>query len=202
MTETRRKGREILLVAAGLATASALSYLLVFAPKFRELQQLQTEVIAAEAEMRKALEVWGEMSHTSRADIDRLEGIVLAWRDKVPESPETGTLLEEIGRQAVRHRLRALRLTVPEAASRETGSTVTGPGGTSAAEAEEAVREASPGEIRYRLVFASSYRDMAEFLDEIPRMKRLVTVRTLAIREKEREMETTLELSAFHRSPR
>lgn len=198
MTETGKKGREILLVAIVLAAASALSYFLVFAPKFRELQRLQSDVIAAEADMRKALEAWGEMSHTSRSDIDRLEEIVSTWRDKVPESPEAGTLLEEIGRQAVRHNLRALRLSVPEKSAAEEGSTVTGPGG--AADAGGTAGETAPGEIRFRVAFFSSYRDMADFLDEIPRMKRLVSVRNLAIREKDREMETILELSAFHRS--
>lgn len=200
MAETKRKGKEILLVVASLAAAAALSYFLVFVPKFRELQRLQADVIVAEADMRKALEVWGEMSHTSRADIDRLEGIVLAWRDKVPESPETGRLLEEIGRQAVRHNLRALRLSVPEESGAGVRATVTGPGG--AGNAEETAENDTPGEIRFRVAFLSSYREMAEFLDEIPRMKRLVSIRNLAIREKDREMETTLELSAFHRSRR
>lgn len=198
MAETKRRAKEILLVVASLAAASVLSYFLVFAPKFRGVQRLQTEVIAAETDMRKALEVWGEMAHTSRSDIDRLERIVVAWRDKVPESPETGMLLEEIGRQAVRHNLRALRLSVPEKSSAGQGSTVTGPGGTDGAEGSPG--DHAPGEIRFRVAFLSSYRDMAEFLDEIPRMKRLVSVRNLAIREKDREMETTLELSAFHRS--
>lgn len=198
MAETKRKGKEIFLVAVCLAAASALSYFLVFAPKFRELRQLQTEVLAAEAEMRKSLEVWGEMSHTSRSDIDRLEGIVLTWRDKVPEAPEAGNLLEEIGRQAVRHNLRALRLSVPEKSAVEDRGTVTGPGG--ADNADGRAEKTAPGEIRFRVAFFSSYRDMADFLDEIPRMKRLVSIRNLAIRETGREMETTLELSAFHRS--
>jgi Tfp pilus assembly protein PilO len=198
VAEMQRKGKEILLVVASLAAASALSYFLVFAPKFREVQRLQTEVIASEADMRKALEVWGEMSHTSRSDIDRLERIVLSWRDKVPESPEAGTLLEEIGRQAVRHHLHALRLSVPEHSAAEQGETVTGPGG--AADTEGTSKEQTPGEIRFRVVFFSSYRDMADFLDEIPRMKRLVSIRNLAIRGKDREMETTVELSAYHRS--
>lgn len=198
MAETKRKGKEILLVVASLAAASALSYFLVFAPKFREVRRLQSEVIASEADMRKALEAWGEMSHTSRSDIDRLERIVLTWRDKVPESPEAGTLLEEIGRQAVGHNLQALRLSVPENSAAERGATVTGPGGT--ADAEGTSKKNTPGEIRFRVVFLSSYRDMAEFLDEIPRMKRLVSIRNLAIRGKGREMETTVELSAFHRS--
>lgn len=200
MAETTRKGKEILLVVASLAVAAALSYFLVFVPKFRELQRLQTDVIVAEADMRKALEVWGEMSHTSRSDIDRLEGIVLTWRDKVPESPEAGILLEEIGRQAVRHNLRALRLSVPEKSATGEGATVTGSGG--AGNAEGTAENNTPGEIRFRVAFLSSYREMAEFLDEIPRMKRLVSIRNLAIREKDREMETTLELSAFHRGRR
>lgn len=198
MAETKRKGKEILLVVTSLAVASALSYFLLFAPKFRGLQRLQAEVIVADADMRKALEVWGEMSHTSRSDIDRLERIVLTWRDQVPESPEAGKLLEEIGRHAVRHNLRALRLSVPQKSAEEGGATVTGPGG--GGNAEEVTENNTPGEIRFRIVFFSSYREMADFLDEIPRMKRLVSIRNLAIRGTGRAMETTLELSAFHRS--
>ncbi|HBO68782.1 MAG TPA: hypothetical protein DD658_00920 [Deltaproteobacteria bacterium] len=192
-----KKARGILLVASALAVSSALSYFLVFAPKFREVKRLQAELIVAEADMGKALEVWGEMSHTSRADIDRLEGIVLTWRDKVPVSPDAGTLLEEFGRQAVRQNLRALRISVPEKTDPGGGSTVSGPGG-----GEKEAEEKTPGEIRFRVAFFSTYKEMAAFLDGVPRMKRLLSIRNLEVSEKEGEMETTLELSAFYRSRR
>src|SRR3990172_1496441 len=196
-SKTREKRRGTLLVAPALAVSSALSYFLVFGPKFREVKRLQTELIVAEADMRKALEVWGEMSHTSRADIDRLETIVLTWRDKVPESPDAGTLLEEFGREALRQNLRALRLSVPEKTAPGGGSTVSGPGG-----GEKEAEEKTPGEIRFRVAFFYTYREMAAFLDGVPRMKRLLSIRNLEVREKDGEMETTLELSAFYRSRR
>src|SRR3990172_8605650 len=115
-SKTREKVRGILLVASALAVSSALSYFLVFAPKFREVKRLQAELIVAEADMGKGLEVWGE--------------------------------------------------------------------------------------IRFRVAFFSTYKEMAAFLDGVPRMKRLLSIRNLEVSEKEGEMETTLELSAFYRSRR
>ncbi|HEY7585589.1 MAG TPA: type 4a pilus biogenesis protein PilO, partial [Candidatus Deferrimicrobiaceae bacterium] len=60
-------------------------------------------------------------------------------------------------------------------------------------------KNASAEEIRLRLSFSSTYRDMAEFVDGIPRMKRLLSIRSVVVKEREGEMETTLELSAFYR---
>jgi hypothetical protein len=43
---------------------------------------------------------------------------------------------------------------------------------------------------------------MAEFVDGIPRMKRLLSVRSLAVGEKDGEMQTTLDLSAYYGKPK
>jgi len=54
-------------------------------------------------------------------------------------------------------------------------------------------------EARFRLTFQSTYRDLAEFLDEIPRAQRLLKIRSVSVREKADAMATEIELSAWHR---
>ncbi len=147
--------------------------------------------------MDAALSAWEEMSRTSRSDIDVLEKRVAQWRSKVPESPETESLLQELGRHAARHRLRRFRLSVPVEGAASTTGVVVGPslGPEKPGEGENG----GPGEIRLHLAFCSTYRDMAEFFDGVPKMRRLLSVNTLKIREKDGEMETDVELSAFYR---
>jgi len=193
------KIKEIHLLLSALLVLSALSYFLVFLPKVHEVRRLEAEVVSANADMEVSLKAWEEMSRTSRSDIDILEKRVAEWRSKVPESPETESLLIELGRHAARHRVRSFRLSAPtEEPSASVGAVSSPP--VSSSPPGEGVK-AGPGEIRFQLAFFSTYRDMAEFLDGIPKMNRLLSVNTLAIREKDGEMETDVELSAFFRRP-
>ena len=191
------KLKEIHLLVLALLALSAASYLLVFSSKIAEVRRLQAEVVEANADMDAALSAWEEMSRTSRSDIDVLEKRVAQWRSKVPESPETESLLQELGRHAARHRLRRFRLSVPVEGAASTTGVVAGPslGPEKPGEGENG----GPGEIRLHLAFCSTYRDMAEFFDGVPKMRRLLSVNTLKIREKDGEMETDVELSAFYR---
>jgi Tfp pilus assembly protein PilO len=191
------KIREIHMLLLSLIVLSALSYFLVFSSKLAEVRRLQEEVRAANADMEASLSAWEEMSHTSRSDIDILEKRVAEWRSKVPESPETESLLTELGRHAARHGLRNFRLSIPAEGPSAAGSSVAGPSVVSAPQKEEAGD--GSGEIRLLLSFFSTYRDMAEFLDGIPKMRRILSVNGLKIREKDGEMETDVELSAFYR---
>jgi len=191
--------KEIHLLVLALLVLSAASYLLVFSSKLAEVHRLQAEVVAANADMEAALAAWEEMSRTSRSDIDILEKRVEQWRSKVPESPETESLLQELGRHAARHRLQSFRLFIPAEGSSSLISAVTGPS-IGSGKAEEGEKR-GPGEIRLRLAFCSTYRDMAEFLDGVPKMRRLLSVNELKVREKDGEMETDVELSAFYRNP-
>ncbi|NJD61553.1 MAG: hypothetical protein FIA93_02400 [Deltaproteobacteria bacterium] len=191
-----KKGGVLPLLGA-LAILSAASYLLCFAPKIREVQRLKEEVAVKQAEMGAAVRTWGRMAGTSGAESRRWVEQLSVWREKVPETPETDVLMTEIGRQVVLHHLKGFRLSLPTDAKAEKIGAVEGPG----ASAEGAVQEknAVAEEIRFRLSFFSTYRDMAEFVDGIPRMKRLLSIRSIAVKERDGEMETTLELSAFHR---
>ena len=193
------KIKEIHLLLSALLVLSALSYFLVFSPKVNEVRRLEAEVAAANADMETSLKAWEEMSQTSRSDIDILEMRVAEWRSKVPESPDTESLLKELARHAARHRLRSFRLSAPAEGPSASVSAVAGPPVSSAPPGEGA--KTGPGEVRFQLAFFSTYREMAEFLDGIPKMNRLLSVNTLAIREKEGEMETDVELSAFYRRP-
>ena len=193
------KIKEIHLLLSALLVLSALSYFLVFLPKVHEVRRLEATVVSANADMEVSLKAWEEMSRTSRSDIDILEKRVAEWRSKVPESPETESLLKELGRHAARHRVRNFRLSIPVEGPSAAGSSVAGPSVVSAPQKEEA--KDGSGEIRLLLSFFSTYRDMAEFLDGIPKMNRLLSVNELKIREKDGEMETDVELSAFYRRP-
>jgi len=193
------KIKEIHLLLSALLVLSALSYFLVFSPKVHEVRRLEAEVAAANADMEASLKAWEEMSRTSRIDIDILEKRVAEWRSKVPESPETESLLIELGRHAARHRVRSFRLSAPTEEPSASVSAVAGPPVSSAPPGEGG--KAGPGEIRFQLAFFSTYRDMAEFLDGIPKMNRLLSVNELKIREKDGEMATDVELSAFFRRP-
>ena len=114
--------------------------------------------------------------------------------------------MAEVGALVVHRQLREFRLSVSggmDAAS--AGGAAQGPvagapapGGTSG---EGGAPESGPSftEIRYRLVFCSGYRDLADFLDDLPRLKRLVAIRSVTIRETEGKTETALEISIFHR---
>ena len=196
MNERLKKGGVLHLLGA-LAALSAVSYFLVFAPKVRELQRLKEDVEARQAEMGSALRLWGRMASTGGAESRLWEEQVKTWRERVPETPETDALMAEIVRHVVLHNLKGFRLSIPTNARVEKSGTVEGPGST--AEAEEKERSRFAGELRLRLSFLSTYRDMAGFVDGVPRMKRLLSIRSVNVKERDGEMETTLELSAFYR---
>jgi Tfp pilus assembly protein PilO len=180
-----------------LAALSAVSYFLVFAPKIREIQRLQEEVTLRQTEMGDALRLWGRMARTGGEESRRWEEQVKAWRERVPETPKTDGLMAEIVRQVVFHNLMGFRLSVSTDAKAGRSGTVEGPGAFTEGAVQEKNKFAE--EFRLRLSFFSTYRDMAEFVDGIPRMNRLLSIRSVAVREKDGEMETTLELSAFYR---
>lgn len=196
MKERIKKGGVLHLLGALLAL-SAASYFLVFAPKIREVQKLKEDVEAKQAEMDSALRLWGRMASTGDAEIGRWEEQVKAWRERMPESPDTDGLMAEVARNVVLYNLKGFRLSIPTDGKTEKSGTVEGPGVS--AEGEEKERNRFAGELRLRLSFFSTYRDMAGFVDGIHRMKRLLSIRSVAVKERDGEMETTLELSAFYR---
>ncbi len=198
MKEDIRK-KKLLQVLGALAVLSVLSYLLVFAPKLREVRRLQAQVAAEQTEMGNSLRRWGAMARTAVDETRRWENQVLAWRDKVPGTPETDRLMAEIGRKAVIHNLKGFRLIIPTDVKAVKSGVAEGPGAS--VEGTEPDKSKAFGEIRLQMTFFSTYRDMAEFVDGIPGMKRLLAIRSLSVKEKDGEMETTLELAAFHRKP-
>jgi Tfp pilus assembly protein PilO len=180
-----------------LAVASIVSYLLFFGPKLREVRRLQAEVTAKELEMGRSLQTWSAIARTPGDETRRWEERVLEWREKVPETPDTDRLMSEIVKEAVSHNLRGFRLTIPADGKAEKSGMAEGPGAATEEKESDKVKEF--GEIRLHLSFFSTYRDMAELVEGIPKMRRLLAIRALTVKEKDGEMETVLELSAFHR---
>ncbi len=178
----RKEG--ILPVALGLAALGVASYFLLFAPELRTIRSLRAEIAAKDAEVAEARKLRTEVARSRVGEGARWEERLRTWERRVPSTPDTERLLAEIGEMAVRHNLKAFGLTVPPAA-----------GG--AAQAKDGAVEA-----RFRLTFRSTYRDLAEFLDEIPRARRLLTVRSVSVREKANAMAAEIELSAWHRRGR
>lgn len=197
MKENLRKER--ILAALGiLAVLSAVSYLLLFGPKIKELARLKAEAAAKETELGNSIQMWGAMARSGGEETRRWEEQVVAWRERFPENPETDRLMSEIGREAVSHNLKGFRLVLPADATKEKSGAAEGP----AASAPEGAEQEKPkpyGEIRLRLTFYSTYRDMAEFVDGIDGMRRVLSIRSLVVREKDGEMETSMEMSAFYR---
>lgn len=198
----RRGGVVPLLI--GVAVLSAASYFLLFAPKLAEVRRLQAEVRAREAEAGEALRHLAEAAGSPGDRVRRDEERARAWRERVPASPEIDRLMEQLSREAVRHRLRDFRLTagsaseVPGDAGAEAAL---GPAGAGEADRARAVpeREANRGfgEIRLRMAFSSGYKELAAFLDALPRMRRLVAIRAMTVREREGRMEASIDVSAF-----
>ncbi|MDA8179136.1 MAG: hypothetical protein ACYC7K_04290 [Desulfobacteria bacterium] len=194
----RKEG--ILPVALGLAALGIASYFFLFTPELRTIGSLRAEIAAKDAEVAEAMKLRTEVAQSRVGDGARWEERLLAWERRVPSTPDTGRLLAEIGEMAVRHNLKAFGLTVPPAAVSAQGGTAPDPAAASAdapAQGKEATVEA-----RFRLTFRSTYRDLAEFLDEIPRARRLLTIRSVSVREKAGVMTAEIELSAWHRRGR
>jgi Tfp pilus assembly protein PilO len=195
----------IIPYVAGLVLLTVVSYLLIFSPKIKEIRRLQAEVAARETEMGSAIRLWSDMVRMPGQETRRWEQQVREWREKVPETPETERLMEEIGRRAVLHNLKGFRLVVPEEGKAQIAGPFDPPGlVSSAAPADTTEKERAKvfDELHVRLSFFSSYKDMAEFVDGIPRMKRLLSVRSLTVGEKDGEMQTTLDLSAYYGKPK
>jgi Tfp pilus assembly protein PilO len=186
------KKEGILPLALALLVLGAASYLLLFAPELRTIRSLKAEAAAKDAEVTEALQQGAAVAEFRRGEAPRWMRRLRAWRERVPSSPATESLLAEIGELAVRRNLKAFGLTMPaeQAAVSQGGMSDAAPpsGGTEGL-----------AQMRLRLTFHSSYRDLAEFLDSLSKMRRLLTVRSVEIREKEGAMSTVVELSAWYR---
>jgi Tfp pilus assembly protein PilO len=194
----RKEG--ILPVALGLAALGAASYFLLFAPELRTIGALRAEIAAKDAEVAEAMKLRTEVAQSRFGEGAQWEERLRAWERRVPSATDTGRLLAEIGEMAVRHNLKAFGLTV---------SPVAGPAQGGAAPDAAAASSGAPGEgkdgvveARFRLTFRSTYLDLAEFLDGIPRARRLLTIRSVSVREKADAMTAEVELSAWHRRER
>jgi len=191
----RKEG--ILPVALGLAALGVASYFLLFAPELRTIRSLRAEIAMKYAKMSETMTLRTEVTQSRVGEGARWEERLQAWERRVPSTPDTGRLLAEIGEMAVRHNLKAFGLTVAPAAGSERGGVA--PDTTAAIAGALAQWKAGAVEARYRLTFRSTYRDLAEFLDEIPRTRRLLTIRSVSVREKADAMAAEIELSAWHR---
>ena len=191
----RKEG--ILPVALGLAALGVASYFLVFAPELRTIRSLRAEIAAKDAEVAEAMKLRTEVAQSRVGEGARWEERLRTWERRVPSTPDTEHLLAEIGEMAVRHNLKAFGLTV---------APVQGPaqGGDPAAASAGAPAQGSEGVVdaRFRITFRSTYRDLAEFLDGIPRTRRLLTIRSVSVREKADAMAAEIELSAWQRRGR
>ena len=190
----RKEG--ILPVALGLAALGVASYFLLFVPELRTIGSLRAEIAAKDAEVAEAMKLRTEVAQSRVGEGAQWEERLRTWERRVPSTPDTEHLLAEIGEMAVRHNLKAFGLTVaPAAGSAQGGDPAAGAGAP--AQAKEGAVEA-----RFRLTFRSTYRDLAEFLDGIPRARRLLTIRSVSIKEKADAMAAEIELSAWHRRVR
>lgn len=194
----RKEG--ILPVALGLAALGVASYFLLFAPELRTLRSLRAEIAAKDAEVAEAMKLRTEVVQSRVGEGARWEERLRTWERRVPSTPDAEHLLAEIGEMAVRHNLKAFGLTVAPAAGSAQGGAAPDP--TTAFAAAPAHGKEGPVEARFRLTFRSTYRDLAEFLDEIPRARRLLTIRSVSVREKTDAMAAEIELSAWHRRGR
>ena len=199
--------KPLLLLVGSLGTASLLLYAAVFAPKLRAIDGLKAEAAARQERASSSLRQWEEMPRRKDEKTRAWEEAVARFDERVPRGPEQERFMAEVGALVVRRQLREFRLSVADGmdAASAVGTaqgpvaSAPAPGGTSG---EGGTPESGPSftEIRYRLLFCSAYRDLADFLDDLPRLKRLVAIRSVTIRESEGKMETALEISIFHRT--
>jgi len=189
----------ILPVALGLAALGTASYFLLFAPELRTIGALRAEIASKDAEVGEAMKLRAQVAESRVGEGARWEERLRAWERRVPPVPDNEHLLAEIGELAVRHNLKAFGLTAaPPAGSAQAGAA---PDPTAAAGVPAPGREGAV-EARFRLTFRSTYRDLAEFLDELPHVRRLLTIRSVAVKEKADAMAAEIELSAWHRKTR
>jgi len=194
----RKEG--ILPVALGLAALGVASYYLLFGPELRTIRSLRAEIAAKDAEVAEAMKLRTAVAQSRVGEGAQWEERLRTWERRVPSTPDTERLLAEIGEMAVRHNLKAFGLTVAPAAGPAQG--VAAPDPAAAIAGALAQWKEGAVEARFRLTFRSTYRDLAEFLDEIPRARRLLTIRSVSVREKADAMAAEIELSAWHRRGR
>ena len=187
-------------VGLGWAALGAASYFLLFAPELRTIRSLRAEIASKDAEVAEAMKLRTEVAQSRVGEGAQWEERLRAWERRVPSTTDTERLLAEIGEMAVRHNLKAFGLTVSPVAGLAQGGVAPDP----AAAGADAPVQGKDGavEARFRLTFRSTYRDLAEFLDEIPRARRLLTIRSVLVREKADAMAAEIELSAWHRRER
>ena len=205
--------RPLLLLVGSLAAAAVLLALFLFSPKVRAIQQLREAAAERQSRVSESLRQWSEMSEKRDERASAWEEALARAARRVPHGPELEGFMAELSALAVRHHLRAFRLTpsgamggaaggpdqgpAPVASAPEPQDGLT-PGGADAG-ASSAAGESPPTELRYRVLFTSTYSDLADLLDDLPRMRRLVTVRSVKVAMKEGALETALEISIFHR---
>lgn len=194
----RKEG--ILPVALGLAVLGVASYILLFAPELRTIGSLRAEIAAKDTEVSEAMKLRAEVARSRVGEGARWEERLRTWERRVPPSPDAEHLLAEIGDMALRHNLKAFGLTVVPAAGAAQGGAASDPPAASAGVPAQGKEGAV--ETRFRITFRSTYRELAEFLDEIPRARRLLTIRSVSVREKADAMAAEIELSAWHRRGR
>jgi Tfp pilus assembly protein PilO len=194
----RKEG--ILPVVLGLAALGVASYFLLFAPELRTIRSLRAEIAAMDAEVAEAMKLRTEVAQSRVGEGARWEERLRTWERRVPSTPDTEHLLAEIGDMAVRHNLKAFGLTVAPAEGSSQGGDAPDPAAAGAG--PPAQGKESAVESRFRLTFRSTYRDLAEFLDGIPRARRLLTIRSVSVKEKADAMAAEIELSAWHRRGR
>jgi len=194
----RKEG--ILPIALGLAALGVASYFLLFAPELRTIASLRAEIAAKDAEVSEAMKLRAEVARSRVGEGAQWEERLRTWERRVPPSPDAEHLLAEIGDMAVRHNLKAFGLTVAPAPGSAQGAAAPDP--TTAPDGAPAQGKDGVVEARFRITFRSTYRDLAEFLDEIPRARRLLTIRSVSVKEKADAMTAEIKLSAWHRKGR
>jgi Tfp pilus assembly protein PilO len=196
----RRK--PMILLGGSLAASAVLLYVAVFGPKIRAIDQLKADAEMKQAQVSAALRAYGEMSESKDQKTRQWDEVLARFDKRVPAEPQQERFMAELGALAVKRQLAEFRLSIPSAG--EGWSQAAAPGtaqpaaGEAQGEAGAPAREAFV-ETRYRISFVSAYRDLADFLDDLPRLDRLVAIRSVKIQSKEGRMETALEISIFHR---
>ncbi len=196
------KKEGILPLVLGLLVLGAASYLLVFAPELRTIRSLKAEANAREAEVAESVRMGAAAAESRRGEGARWTERLRTWEEHVPSSPDTERLMTGIGELAVRRNLKEFGLTMSAEAPAPQGSVPPDAAAGAAPGCAPAEREKGLVETRLRLTFRSSFLDLANFLDDLPRVRRLLTIRSVAIKEKADAMVTVVELSAWHRRGR
>jgi Tfp pilus assembly protein PilO len=189
----RRK--EIGYLLMGLTATCALAWFALYAPAIAELKRLKAQVSAQQEAMEASMRQWSEMRASKGVETEKWEASIRRWDERLPGEPKADELMAEIGAQAVKHGLADFRLSVPS----EDGGAASSLGSALAGGDPAQDNVARPVEMKYEIVFRSSYHDLSAFVDELPRLKRLVALRSLRVKEDDDGMEAKLGISAYHR---